>query len=454
MSVPNGGAGSNGEARMGLDSRLLVKPHQFDGSKAQSFKQFKFQLLNYVEIADSTLAAAMAVAEKSSSVLSMPEEPQNIVRCKFLYSLLGSLLEGPTLRLITSGTGASERNGLEIWRRITAEFEPKISSRRLALLQLVLKPGFSSEMSDDQWKSAFATWQDLVSQYEELTGSTLDSSTKAALVLDHSPMDIKTHLELSSKDWSDSFDKLVESIMAFFQARRVYNVEYEFPQQPVPMEIDYVKKAGSAALWCKFCKKSGHSIESCWRRQGQPYKPQQQQQHFQQQQRPQQQQSYQQQRSQSRPQFNQQKPYPPRKSSGTTTSSSSSAGSLAKKGSQNPKCYKCLQRGHFASHCKAKFIKSIDEVDEADQPEQIDGEDKDQEIEVEQGDCEEAQETWIRCVDVGQSMPSDQGHLSSSGNLSSLSSGEDLSRQSSSSFLSSRTTWPQFEDIHFVGCNN
>ena len=62
-------------------------------------------------------------------------------RCKQLFNILMRILRGKPLRLLRQ---TSERNGVEVWRKLVQLFSPKTKSRSISLLAALMNiPAFS-----------------------------------------------------------------------------------------------------------------------------------------------------------------------------------------------------------------------------------------------------------------------------------------------------------------------
>ena len=106
----------------------LVKPEKFSG-KSHEFRQWKFGLVNYLTLLDSSISDALALVESSPRdvVIAEPTTLEDQKRSSFLFALLASLTTGATQRLLQE---VRTRNGLEGWRRLLVEFEPKVAKFR------------------------------------------------------------------------------------------------------------------------------------------------------------------------------------------------------------------------------------------------------------------------------------------------------------------------------------
>lgn len=88
-------------------------------------------------------------------------------RGRFLYSLLGSLLQGRLLSMHCENAGRS--NGMETFRKLVQNCEPKSRNRTMSMLQRIMGyPGFNVKMSV---MAQVMRLEEHYLQYEKLGGS-------------------------------------------------------------------------------------------------------------------------------------------------------------------------------------------------------------------------------------------------------------------------------------------
>jgi hypothetical protein len=146
------------------------------------------------------------------------------------------------------------RNGLELWRMLRGEFEPRTGSRRTLLLLQVLQPKMSSSDADDLWRSRYESWLTLVQEYEALAGEQLQETIRCALVMSTCPAELLPLVQ-SRPDLQSSFNLLDATIKQFLQARRRFD--------DGAMEVDRVDGRGGAAGACWNCGSTQHQARNC-----------------------------------------------------------------------------------------------------------------------------------------------------------------------------------------------
>jgi hypothetical protein len=223
-AMPQQGQGSAVAANAGNLLTAAIKPSVFSGEQA-SWKDFEFSLLNYITTIDAYLSELMMAAAASTAPVPLPQDGNDLVRTRWLFALIGGLTRGSARRLVqNSGSALQGRNGLELWRAMVAEYEPRTSSRRLGLLLSILSPNFGEEQEEQTWKSNFDLWETTILEYESLSGRTFDTEVKSAVLLMNVPKELKVHVQLKSEEYLTNYQALSTAVKGWIQSRRNYQV--------------------------------------------------------------------------------------------------------------------------------------------------------------------------------------------------------------------------------------
>ena len=226
-------------------SKLLQRPTQFDMSQ-EHWETFKFQLGSWIGSQHSAYPDVMEAARKLSAPIildSLGERDKTLSIA--LYAILVSLIPkaAPILRGITGN------NGLEAWRTIYQELEPKLTQQKSASwLKTLSNPTFPSK--EDGWSVAFHQWTSEISRYENETGKTFDADIKYATLQSLVPEALKKVVGLYSGTLT-TFDALAKYVEEYLTDKK----KWERPQgnnfglEPKPkapkwdaMDIDAVGK--------------------------------------------------------------------------------------------------------------------------------------------------------------------------------------------------------------------
>eukprot|EP00969_Alexandrium_andersonii_P045379 1992727-Alexandrium_andersonii.AAC.1 len=131
MAVPPAGGGL-------VDTKLLVKPKSFGGEANQSWREWRFCFENSMSCVDLNYAMLLDESAKATgpiAVLAVGPAAPNYAEIEArrktnvtLYAALASLLSGKPGQMVRN---MREKSGFELWRQLTAEYEPKTGDRAL-----------------------------------------------------------------------------------------------------------------------------------------------------------------------------------------------------------------------------------------------------------------------------------------------------------------------------------
>ena len=106
--------------------------------------------MSLLEVRWSTLLDA---AEQADSEVPNqgPEDMQRLQHV--LFSVLATVLTGKSLRILQA---VKDHDGFEAWRRVCAEFEPRVVQRRLAMLTSIMNPECGHHETDfsERWSQS------------------------------------------------------------------------------------------------------------------------------------------------------------------------------------------------------------------------------------------------------------------------------------------------------------
>ena len=110
-----------------------------------------------------------------------------------LYTLLIHLCEGRALALVR---GAPDHNGLEAWRLLHEWYQPKTSSRGLALLNEILGWDFGSK---EQFLQRM-DWENATLEYNRTSSAPLQEEVLVAVLISRSPKEVRTYLHVQVQE--------------------------------------------------------------------------------------------------------------------------------------------------------------------------------------------------------------------------------------------------------------
>ena len=213
-----------------VDTRVLGKPKPFKGTPAE-WPNWSVVIKCYCGAMSPQMAALMEwagshVGECLNAALSQDQ----IHHSTQLYYILIMLVEGPALtRVINAGHG----QGLNAWRALVAEYEPKSAARKVGDLVALLQFDFGKDIV-----VGFETFDRLINEYDRKSPIPLQDDVKVGTVLRNlADGPLKQHL-LMSLDQLDTYDKLRNEVI------RVRHAQMAAAGAPQPMDLSDVGNAG------------------------------------------------------------------------------------------------------------------------------------------------------------------------------------------------------------------
>ena len=258
----SGGSSRSDALQAGLTtaSRILKNPETYSGDDPMSFSAWKFQFVSWLTFGEQKFQKILEDLEKSKDDpdpdLFTDEETQLSSR---LFSILTSYLKGKCLNLVRSRMG--QRNGFQLWRDLHREFLPNTRQRSLTLAQtLAAYPCFSSSKS---YLENILEYEQLVSDYELVSGSSYPAELKAATLLRCSEQRVREHLQLTISD-STTYQEIREALLSYEKVSKVWTPESVLKSLqtsqsslakqlaspsidtggPQPMEVDRIESKG------------------------------------------------------------------------------------------------------------------------------------------------------------------------------------------------------------------
>ena len=165
-------------------------------------------------------------------------------RSEKLHSILVGLLRNRPLKILRSVEG---RNGLEVWRQLSQQMQPRTRARSIALLQAFLAhPPFKKDGVLEQVLGL----ERLAEEYAQVSKEELSDNTKLSVLLKVVPNNLRQHLQLQMDESAD-YLSVREKVLAYertttsWSSHTVYREldikKDEKVDEAVPMEIDRIK---------------------------------------------------------------------------------------------------------------------------------------------------------------------------------------------------------------------
>ena len=244
---------------MGIDTRLLGKPHDFSG-KLDDWRDWSVVFEGYAAAAVPGVEAGMTRATEANSIVLNATLEASVVRVsQQLYWMLLMLCKNTALQIVV---GAGRGEGLEAWKLLVERYEPRLRTRYAAQFMKIMS--FSSQ---GYLLERLGLWEREIQLYENGSGKELDAELRIEtfmLRLPGGPM--KTHLLMRVdvlRTWTDFRQEVFAITRAMISAQ----------ETPTPMDIGAVGKGkggkgkggqGGQGKKCSKCSKMGHTQEDCW----------------------------------------------------------------------------------------------------------------------------------------------------------------------------------------------
>ena len=217
-----------------LEAKLIEKPAIFDGCES-SWLPWKTKLLNWLAVVEPRMVELMEIVGRPDGRIDSDSDETKKLGV-VLYVILTSLFEGRLLQIVQA---VEQRAGFEVWKQVLREMEPKLAHRRLAAIESLLDPDFGGE--DGGLYDRILAWEAQVRGYAELTGKTLDSELRAAVLVKRMPVELRQHLQLNAGAFMDDYTKLRDVALSYLKLRTPPTVSHTGPR---PMEVDFIKGKG------------------------------------------------------------------------------------------------------------------------------------------------------------------------------------------------------------------
>ena len=225
------------------DLKLLAKPPNFAGDP-EHWSNWKFALVNWLSLVDMDYPSLMEQVGGRTTHVDVDEHNADLVRqTNLLYVLLASLLTG---RAQVFARSIPDRNGFELWRLLSQEFEPARTSR--ALVQLIEVINFRLDVGGEAtFLERLMTWERLTHEYEKQHGKKIDEDLRRACLLKQSPAGLKQHLAVHAASLPTYVD-MRNQVNAYLQTKQIWKApsassHQTWDQSPSPMEVDAIEQS-------------------------------------------------------------------------------------------------------------------------------------------------------------------------------------------------------------------
>ena len=200
-------------------TKLGKSPKQFEGT-AESWESFKFNFTTYIGTVDPRLPELLDDAARRPDPIDMSTALTQTDRNKAIefYAVLNGYLKEKTNahNILRS---QKDRNGFEVWRLISAEFEPQGFNKHLDWLSVLQNPTFPKK--EVEFQAAMQDWEAEVADFESQTGRTFDEDSKLAVMNKVMPSGIKPFVAMQPTELK-TYQQLRSYVVKYLQSKKLW----------------------------------------------------------------------------------------------------------------------------------------------------------------------------------------------------------------------------------------
>ena len=166
-------AGTSGGSST-VDTKLQSKPTEFEG-KEEDWTRFSLKVKAYLGAIDPRYTEMLKIAEDPDQSLNHVDlDPGDDRRYGQLFFVLTMLLKDRAMDKVEL---VDANCGLQLWRKLIQEYEPKWKSRHLSRHQAILNFKFPDDVI-----AGFDHFEKELRQYHATTGKHIDEDTKSGVI--------------------------------------------------------------------------------------------------------------------------------------------------------------------------------------------------------------------------------------------------------------------------------
>ena len=180
-----------------------------------------------------------------------------------LYAYLTSFTTGTANKVVRN---AGDGNGLEAWRRLHSECDPKSSIRRTVVLGQVQNPPKCSSV--EQLGLMLEDWLEKKKQYESFTGKdgkpcTVSEDTLIAALYRMMPASLEEAALFGKNEDEETFEDLFDKLSSYANTKSSLQVK-DKPVAPAGGRNAEASSLQNQNARCWICGKIGHMGKDCW----------------------------------------------------------------------------------------------------------------------------------------------------------------------------------------------
>ena len=199
------------EAAALIDTRAISKPRDFNGED-NDWVAWSFAFRSYCGLLSGQLEEFMTIAETQSDPIEKDGFGTEATKlAKDLYHLLVILC--PKGRPVPILMGGEKHNGLEAWRLLCHEYEPRLPGRHASVLTGLIAPQWSRDLG--AWRMEFQVWEQSVTRYETQSHQQLAGPLRIAIVQKFGPPEVGEAIRQMTRVIGDDYQRMRQVVMDY-----------------------------------------------------------------------------------------------------------------------------------------------------------------------------------------------------------------------------------------------
>eukprot|EP00971_Amphidinium_carterae_P052216 1027963-Amphidinium_carterae.1 len=195
-----------------VDTRALGRPREFK-SERTDWKDWSFQFKAFLAGANAAASTLLDKAATREGVWRLEEQSGEEQRLSNqLYLALSLQVTGAAL---VKSQNVEQYNGLEAWRQLTLEYEPRTRGRQRMRLTQLLRP--EKALNVNSTVDVLEAWEREVKEYERTFQKPVDEDIRIGVLTHLAPEKVAEHLYLYSdtvRTYADARKVVVDYVEA------------------------------------------------------------------------------------------------------------------------------------------------------------------------------------------------------------------------------------------------
>ena len=225
-NIINGNTG-NGPNKFLVDKKFMLPDKYHPLHTKPSFRNWSRSVKAYVRGIISKLRVAMERVEGTNEVVDYQIRAAlgvaNIEELdEQLYSVLNALTDGDAKGIVES---AAAESGLEAWRSLIRQYDPRTTARTMHDIGAILHPGKAKKLVD--FPALVLKWEQLLDEYAARTGERISDAQKKYILKNMLPDDWMEKMSLNMNQY-DTYEKAKGALL---------DVCHDMVKVPTPMDM-------------------------------------------------------------------------------------------------------------------------------------------------------------------------------------------------------------------------